>query len=49
MKDHSAAVEAVTISEILDLATWNRQRTDEELRDFINTHHSNLPDNLDIE
>lgn len=49
MEERSAAIEAVTISEILDLATWNRQRSDEELQSFINTHHNNLPDNIDIE
>ncbi len=46
---HPADIEAVTISDILDLATWNRQRTSEELQDFIQTHHAQLPDDVEIE
>lgn len=30
-----ANVEPVTMSEVLHLATWDRPRTTEELRDFI--------------
>lgn len=30
-----ASIEPVTISELLSLATWDRPRTNEELRDFI--------------
>jgi hypothetical protein len=44
----AADVETVTVSDILDLATWNRPRTNEELRDFINTHHAQLPDDTEI-
>jgi hypothetical protein len=44
-----ADIEAVTLSDILDLATWNRQRSSEELQDFINSHHDALPDNIEIE
>lgn len=29
------SVEPVTISEVLNLESWNRPRTSEELRDFI--------------
>ncbi len=49
MDMHAADIEAVTVSEILGLATWNRQRTDEELRDFITTRHDRLPDSVEIE
>jgi hypothetical protein len=31
------------------LATWNRQRTSEELRSFIRSHAANLPDDTEIE
>lgn len=31
----TAIVEPVTISDVLHLATWDRPRTNEELRDFI--------------
>lgn len=37
-----ASVEPVTMSEVLNLATWDRPRTDEELRDFINRRESAL-------
>lgn len=40
-------------SEILgaatELASWNRERTIEELRSFVNTRHALLPDSIDIE
>ena len=44
MDIHPADIEPVTMSDILELATWNRPRTDQELREFIETHHAALPD-----
>jgi Fe-S cluster assembly ATPase SufC len=42
-------VENVTLTEILDLASWERERSDEELRNFIDKHHDALRDvELDI-
>lgn len=35
MESTKATIEPVTISEVLQLATWDRPRTNEELRDFI--------------
>lgn len=35
MESTKATVEPVTMSEVLELATWDRPRTNEELRDFI--------------
>ncbi len=32
-----------------DLATWNRPRTTEELRMFIEVHHALIPDAIDVE
>jgi len=49
MDMQAADIEPVTVSDILDLATWNRQRTSEELRSFINSHHDRLPDSVEIE
>ena len=45
----SAEIEQVTVSDILDLATWNRPRTSEELRTFVESRHAALPDDLAIE
>lgn len=45
----SAEIEQVTVSDILELATWNRPRTSEELRTFIETHHAALPDTVEVE
>ena len=45
----SAEIEAVTVSDILDLATWNRPRTSDELRAFVESRHSALPNDLSIE
>lgn len=35
MENTQAIVEPVTMSEVLELATWDRPRTTEELVDFI--------------
>lgn len=35
MESTQATIEPVTISEVLQLATWDRPRTNEELRDFV--------------
>ena len=37
-KESFFAVEDVTKSEVLGLATWDRQRTNEELRNFVLSH-----------
>ena len=44
----TSSIEDVTVSDILDLATWNRPRSDEELHEFITRHHAALPDNIEI-
>jgi len=49
MDMQAADIEPVTVSDILDLATWNRQRTSQELQSFINSHHDRLPDSIEIE
>ncbi|HET8884251.1 MAG TPA: hypothetical protein VFM68_02165 [Candidatus Saccharimonadales bacterium] len=49
MEITSANNEAVTMSDILELATWNRPRSTEELQNFIRTHHDQLPDDTEIE
>ena len=47
--EYSADIESVTVSDILDLATWNRPRSSEELQEFIRTRHERLPSNTEIE
>jgi hypothetical protein len=49
MDMQSADVEAVTVSDILDLATWNRPRSSEELQAFIRSHHDRLPEDTEVE
>jgi len=44
----TSGIEDVTMSDILDLATWNRPRSDEELHDFVTRHHAALPDDTEI-
>ena len=44
MNAHITDTETISPSEILEMATWNRQRTDEELLSFISTRHANLSD-----
>lgn len=40
METTSSTVEPVTISELLSLATWDRPRSNDELRDFISKRES---------
>ncbi len=42
METTQATIEPVTISEVLSLATWDRPRTNEELRDFISQREAML-------
>lgn len=42
METTEATIEPVTISEVLSLATWDRPRTSEELRDFVSKRGSLL-------
>lgn len=49
MEISSANIESVTISDILDLSSWNRPRSSEELQSFIRTHHNRLPDDTELE
>ena len=49
MEFTAAEIESVTVSDILDLATWNRPRSSEELQSFIQTHHNRLPDDTEIQ
>lgn len=42
METTQSIVEPVTISEVLSLATWDRPRTNDELRDFVSKRESLL-------
>ena len=42
MDMQAAGVEPVNLSDILSLATWDRERSSEELQSFVNTRHANL-------
>jgi hypothetical protein len=35
MESSSSQIEPVTLSEVLELATWDRQRSDSEIENFI--------------
>ncbi len=48
MDTYHSGVEAVTMTEILGLDSWNRPRTSEDLQDFINRKHEQLA-TVDIE
>ncbi len=49
MEFTASNIESVTVSDILDLASWNRPRSTEELQDFIRSHHNRLPDDTELE
>lgn len=40
MESTQATIEPVTMSEVLSLATWDRPRSNEELRDFLTQRES---------
>ena len=40
METTQSDIEQVTMSEVLELATWDRPRTDDELRNFISSRES---------
>jgi len=42
MDSSYSGIEAVTVSEILGLDSWNQPRTSEDLQDFINRKHEEL-------
>lgn len=48
MNTFSTDIEPVTLSDVLELASWNRPRTSEELQAFITAHENNLPDNTEL-
>lgn len=42
METTKATIEPVTMTEVLQLATWDRPRSSDELRDFISQRESIL-------
>jgi hypothetical protein len=40
MESKQTSVEPVTMSEVLELATWDRPRSNEELRSFISAREA---------
>jgi hypothetical protein len=42
METTQAAIEPVTFNEVLQLATWDRPRTNDELRDFVSRRASTI-------
>jgi len=40
MDSTSSQIEPVTMSEVLELATWDRPRTNQELRNFISSREA---------
>lgn len=47
--DIPQGVESTTVSEILDLATWQRERSSEELHSFLERRHQELSKIEDLE
>jgi hypothetical protein len=45
----SASIDADTVAPSAELASWNRPRTSEELRNFVNSHHAMLPDGISLD
>jgi|JRYG01.1.fsa_nt_gb hypothetical protein len=49
MEATQGSIEAVTMSEILGLDTWNQERTSEQLQSFIDRRHEAIQDVEDNE
>lgn len=48
MQTQSSDGDVATTSDAVQLATWNIQRTSEQLHSFITTRHAALPDTIDL-
>lgn len=44
MQSHASDSESVSVGEVMETITWNRQRTTEELLSFISGRHAQLED-----
>jgi hypothetical protein len=44
MNAHITETEQVSPSDVLEMATWNRQRSTDELLSFISSRHASLGD-----
>ncbi len=42
MESTQATIEPVTLSEVLQLATWDRPRSNDELRDFVSRRETRI-------
>lgn len=49
MDASTADLSSDLLSDASELASWTRERTTEELRSFVNSHHALLPTSIDIE
>jgi len=47
MEDEEAKVESVTMTDILNLSSWDRPRSSEELTNFISRHEVALAGSLE--
>lgn len=48
MHTQTGDVAVATISDALDMASWNVERTTEQLLDFINNKHAALPGDIEL-
>lgn len=48
MHTQTSDVAVATISSAVNIASWNVERTTEQLLDFINNKHAALPDDIEI-
>ena len=43
-----AGDDATVVSDRLELASWNRQRSSEELQSFVSSHYDRLTDDVEL-
>ena len=48
MQTQSSDVNVASISDAIEIATWNVQRSNEYLQNFVNSRHAALPDDIEL-
>ncbi len=48
MQTQSSDANVASISDAIELATWNIQRSSDYLQNFVNSRHAALPDDIEL-
>lgn len=45
---NNSNTEEVTLRDVIGIATWERERSSDELRDFVESHHALIPADIEL-